>query len=191
MALTTCRECAESVSTEAAACPHCGAPGPTRRGLVRSEGYQPQPHISKEEREQRAYRLRMALVGVILVAAFGSMFALRNSGPPAAPAAASAPASAPTLHVPFRGELLTGTHITRGGDLGCLVRGLVKRAVELNADKVAFERYVSASLKDGTCVLLKPDLTVYVEVVDENDLIRIRPKGEPTTIWTIRPAIAR
>lgn len=28
MSLTTCRECGREVSTEAVACPHCGAPGP-------------------------------------------------------------------------------------------------------------------------------------------------------------------
>ena len=38
MVMSTCRECATPVSTEAARCPHCGARDPTRSGASELDG---------------------------------------------------------------------------------------------------------------------------------------------------------
>ena len=53
MALTACRECAKEVSTEAAACPHCGAAAPAR---ARSEEWTPLPEV--RQRKHAANRSR-------------------------------------------------------------------------------------------------------------------------------------
>ena len=45
MALTNCRECGQQVSTEATACPHCGAPSPARPSLGRATPDASQPRL--------------------------------------------------------------------------------------------------------------------------------------------------
>lgn len=46
MAIKPCRECGQQVSTEAAACPHCGVPSPT--GAPPRPEPQPQPQVIVE-----------------------------------------------------------------------------------------------------------------------------------------------
>lgn len=36
MAMTTCKECGQAISAQAAACPHCGAPG--KKPLIQPSG---------------------------------------------------------------------------------------------------------------------------------------------------------
>ena len=61
MALTACRECAKEVSTEAAACPHCGAAAPARE---RSEEWTPCPKCGSANTQ----RIGPGLTGCILFA---------------------------------------------------------------------------------------------------------------------------
>ena len=65
MALTKCRECDESVSTEAAACPHCGAP----------QRPSPQPAQSGEA---RIYSDNVVAVTTTRVIVGGATYPLRN-----------------------------------------------------------------------------------------------------------------
>lgn len=81
MGLTTCRECGREVSTEALACPHCGAPGPSGAGAGypwRTWGFEwrsatevlgwPLVHVAVG-RDSRG-RLRVAK-GIIAIGQFG------------------------------------------------------------------------------------------------------------------------
>lgn len=56
MPLTTCRECGQTVSTEARSCPHCGAPSPSRVPPpfhhAGAAGYAPGPQVVYVERKQ-------------------------------------------------------------------------------------------------------------------------------------------
>jgi hypothetical protein len=73
MALISCRECGEPVSTEAAACPHCGAP-PQRRV--------PPPLPVKtppvQQKEEIIYSDNMIAVTSTRVVIGGTTYALRN-----------------------------------------------------------------------------------------------------------------
>jgi hypothetical protein len=77
MALSKCRECNQQVSTEAAACPHCGAPDPAR-AVWRGRGFEwksqtevwgfPLVHVAFGRDENR--KLRVAK-GIIAIGQFG------------------------------------------------------------------------------------------------------------------------
>jgi Family of unknown function (DUF6232) len=73
MALISCQECGETVSTEAAACPHCGAPqeGPLPRITVQS----PPPVQSNEE---TIYADHGVVVTTARVTILGTTYPLRN-----------------------------------------------------------------------------------------------------------------
>jgi hypothetical protein len=94
MALTTCRECGKDVSTEALACPHCGAPqaglkaGKSFFGAKRAWGYEwksertymgyPLVHIAVGRDERGKLRVAKGViaigqfaVGAITIAQFG------------------------------------------------------------------------------------------------------------------------
>jgi uncharacterized integral membrane protein len=68
MALTKCRECNESVSTEAAACPHCGA-RPLRPVP---------PLLPVQTEEERIYLDNVVAVTTTRVIIGGTTYALRN-----------------------------------------------------------------------------------------------------------------
>lgn len=87
MALTKCRECENEVSTEAIACPHCGAPYPARqewkgfgfewKSNVTCWGY-PLVHVAFGRDAQRKLRVAKGIiaigqfgVGAITIAQFG------------------------------------------------------------------------------------------------------------------------
>jgi hypothetical protein len=68
MALIQCRECGQSVSTEATACPHCGAPQ-----------QQPMPPpLPTQTQEQRIYFDNVIAVTTTRVIVGGTTYALRN-----------------------------------------------------------------------------------------------------------------
>jgi uncharacterized integral membrane protein len=68
MALTKCRECNESVSTQAAACPHCGAP--TKPPVP--------PLLPVQPPEERLYFDNVVAVTTTRVIIGGTTYALRN-----------------------------------------------------------------------------------------------------------------
>ena len=68
MALISCRECGESVRTEAAACPHCGAPQ-----------QQPvPPQLPAQSKEETIYSDNAVVVTNTRVIIGGTTYALRN-----------------------------------------------------------------------------------------------------------------
>ncbi|MGA3282931.1 MAG: DUF6232 family protein [Verrucomicrobiota bacterium] len=68
MALIQCRECGQSVSTEAIACPHCGAP--QQRPVP--------PPLPTQTQEQRIYFDNVVAVTTTRVVIGGTTYALRN-----------------------------------------------------------------------------------------------------------------
>ncbi len=68
MALIQCRECGQSVSTEAAACPHCGAP--QQRPVP--------PLLPVQPQEQKFYSDNVVAVTTTRVVIGGATYALRN-----------------------------------------------------------------------------------------------------------------
>lgn len=68
MALIQCRECGQSVSTEAAACPHCGAP--QQRPVP--------PLLPVQPQEQKIYSDNVVAVTTTRVIIGGATYALRN-----------------------------------------------------------------------------------------------------------------
>ena len=69
MALIQCRECNKSVSTEAVACPHCGAP---------QRPPAPPPLPNQPPREEKIYRDNLVAVTTTRVIVGGTTYALRN-----------------------------------------------------------------------------------------------------------------
>lgn len=69
MALIQCRECNEPVSTEAVACPHCGAP---QKPPV------PPPLPSQPPKEEKIYRDNLVAITTTRVIVGGTTYALRN-----------------------------------------------------------------------------------------------------------------
>ena len=68
MALIKCRECNESVSTEAVACPHCGAPQ-----------QQPvPPPLPAQPKEEKIYLDNVVAITTTRVIVGGATYALRN-----------------------------------------------------------------------------------------------------------------
>jgi hypothetical protein len=76
--------------------------------------------------------------------------------------------------------------MTRGGDPACLDKALESRAVELEGDAPALAGFLMQ--QPNGCVLLKPNLPVVVEDFAIG-LVRIRPPGSPTSVWTVREAL--
>jgi hypothetical protein len=68
MALATCKECNETVSTEAAACPHCGAP--QQRPMP--------PPLSIPPKEETFYSDDTVVVTNMRIIIRGATYALRN-----------------------------------------------------------------------------------------------------------------
>ena len=68
MALIQCRECGQSVSTEAVACPHCGAP--QQRPVP--------PLLPVQPQEQKIYSDNVVAVTTTRVIIGGATYALRN-----------------------------------------------------------------------------------------------------------------
>jgi hypothetical protein len=68
MALIKCKECNESVSTEAATCPHCGAP--QQRPVP--------PQLPVQPQEQKIYLDKVVAVTTTRVVVGGTTYALRN-----------------------------------------------------------------------------------------------------------------
>lgn len=68
MALIPCKECGNSVSTEAATCPHCGAP--PQRPVP--------PPLPVQPQEQRIYSDNVVAVTTTRVIVGGTTYALRN-----------------------------------------------------------------------------------------------------------------
>lgn len=68
MALIQCKECGQSVSTEAVACPHCGAP--QQRPVP--------PPLPAQTQEQRIYFDNVVAVTTTRVIIGGTTYALRN-----------------------------------------------------------------------------------------------------------------
>ena len=68
MALIQCKECGQSVSTEAAACPHCGAP--QQRPVP--------PPLPVPPQEQKIYLDKVVAVTTTRVVVGGTTYALRN-----------------------------------------------------------------------------------------------------------------
>ena len=68
MALIQCKECSQSVSTEAAACPHCGAP--QQRPVP--------PPLPVPPQEQKIYLDKVVAVTTTRVVVGGTTYALRN-----------------------------------------------------------------------------------------------------------------
>lgn len=68
MAMTRCRECGENVSTEAAACPHCGATNPA--GASAADPRHP-AGVATRRRVRGGWRTTALLLALILVALFG------------------------------------------------------------------------------------------------------------------------
>jgi hypothetical protein len=68
MALVKCKECNESVSTEAAACPHCGAP--QQRPVP--------PPLPVQPKEEKIYFDNVVAVTTTRVIVGGTTYALRN-----------------------------------------------------------------------------------------------------------------
>ena len=74
MALISCQECGETVSTEAAACPHCGAP---QHWLVTPQiAVQSAP--PEQSNEERIYADNAVAVTTTRVTILGTTYALRN-----------------------------------------------------------------------------------------------------------------
>ena len=52
MALTTCRECGQTVSSEARSCPHCGVPSPSGSHYAGAHAYESAQQVVYVERRQ-------------------------------------------------------------------------------------------------------------------------------------------
>jgi hypothetical protein len=77
---------------------------------------------------------------------------------------------------------------TKKGFYGCLTQAALDRAVQLDVDedKVAFMKL----LDTGACVLLKPDVSVFLEEYNsEHNRVKIRAEGDLGAIWTFREAL--
>jgi hypothetical protein len=102
MALSNCRECKATVSTEAAACPHCGAPNP-----VKTDSSAPGEQMVPPPKD---YLLPTILISVLVVMGVVAYALLLESSPasssPGPRSAPPVPKAAPTAKVDSPGYQL-------------------------------------------------------------------------------------
>ena len=140
MAVVNCRECGKSVSTEAAACPHCGAP----------QGQQPASAIGQPPAKPKKKMGCLAWIGLGLLALFViGMFATPKDDKGQASTAASSATTAATPAAPA--IAVTANELFAA-----------YQANEVSADQLYKDKKLAVS---GTVQEIKKDFTDSIYVV--------------------------
>jgi len=174
--LTLCRECGKQVSTEAQACPHCGAPSPSGQTLA-------QPVAPQVPPKQRSHSVPKAvsigcIAGVVLLVVIGVIGDSSSDG----------------TSRPEKPYVVTGDSkmISGGGRFGCMSRDDFKRIIQyaVQRDTGAFANALLTGYATGTCTAFREGEPVYITDTDVwAELVRVRQRGETREFWTTRNAV--
>ena len=156
MALKSCRECGEQVSSEAHTCPKCGITKPAKEG-------------------KKAGSVTAVVVFCFFLILISNL--VRDADKPQS--AGHQPSSNP---LPNIGSLVTPNNAAFGCVDKPYLEGAVKFAVE--HDEEAYGKYFIGGLANGECRTFEKNDVLYVQDVSVfDDVIQVREKGQTQSYW--------
>jgi hypothetical protein len=173
MALIDCAECGKPVSTQAKACPHCGAPlattpeSPSRASSTST----PKKTLTFQ------HKAILALVGAAIVLSFANRYIPFR----------------PTVHVPESPAVTTaaperpvpsGPHHMKISHFGCRTTEQYQEILALADDKAAFQTRLAQRVTLGQSAFFETgDEVITMDVGIWSGMIQVRKRGDPDAFW--------
>jgi hypothetical protein len=185
MALVDCAECGKPISTQASACPHCGAPGlgtTVATPPVASGAHRPDQTDGERPTADYLWRLTGKIFFALLAVAIVVSWLRGPSSPPR-----TTPSGTSATHSTTRpAEVAEGTRTVKGPHFGCVSEESYHRLLEMmvQKDSQAFSVGMARLQSAGLCRFFENGDEVHVvEAPMTRAMVKVRLRGDPSAYW--------